>query len=190
LQRFCQLTPREREVFNILVRGKPHKQISYDLGISERTIKLHRHQLVEKLKARSLAELAVIAERLKLLLFVRASWRRGKQVRTRERRQARFCRLRDLAAGCAGRRERLGENHQREKRHDAVLKPIACGAPSSTHFDARSARRTRVFHFPDTADRGLTKVIPLLATALAQWHIGSPACDVGRRYGVTKSVDH
>lgn len=61
------------------MRGKPHKQISYDLGISERTIKLHRHQLVEKLKARSLAELAVIAERLKLLLFVRASWRRGKQ---------------------------------------------------------------------------------------------------------------
>ncbi|MGA9051715.1 MAG: LuxR C-terminal-related transcriptional regulator, partial [Pseudolabrys sp.] len=51
------------------MRGKPHKQISYDLGISERTIKLHRHQLVEKLKARSLAELAVIAERLKLLLF-------------------------------------------------------------------------------------------------------------------------
>jgi DNA-binding CsgD family transcriptional regulator len=165
LQRFCQLTPREREVFNILVRGKPHKQISYDLGISERTIKLHRHQLVEKLKARSLAELAVIAERLKLLLFVRASWRRGKQVRTRDRRQARFCRLRDLAAGCAGRRERLGENHQREKRHDAVLKPIACGAPSSTHFDPRLARRTRVFHFPDTSD-------------------------VGRRYGVTKSVDH
>lgn len=72
------------------MRGKPHKQISYDLGISERTIKLHRHQLVEKLKARSLAELAVIAERLKLLLFVRASWRRGKQVRTRDRRQARF----------------------------------------------------------------------------------------------------
>ena len=172
------------------MRGKPHKQISYDLGISERTIKLHRHQLVERLKARSLAELAVIAERLKLLLFVRASWRRGKQVRTRDRRQARSCRFRDLAAGCAGRRERLGENHQREKRHDAVLKPIACGAPSSTHFDPRSARRTRVFHFPDTADRGLTKVIPLLATALAQWHIGSSACDVGRRYGVTKSVYH
>ena len=43
---FAQLTPREREVFDLLVRGRPHKQISYDLGISERTVKLHRHQLV------------------------------------------------------------------------------------------------------------------------------------------------
>jgi RNA polymerase sigma factor (sigma-70 family) len=64
---FAQLTPREREVFDLLVRGKPHKQISYELGISERTVKLHRHQLVQKLKARSLAELAIIAERLGLL---------------------------------------------------------------------------------------------------------------------------
>src|SRR5262245_615949 len=64
---FAQLTPREREVFDLLVRGKPHKQISYELTISERTVKLHRHQLVQKLKARSLAELAVIAERLELL---------------------------------------------------------------------------------------------------------------------------
>ena len=63
---FAQLTPRERQVFDLLVRGKPHKQISHDLGISERTVKLHRHQLVEKLKARSLADLAVIAERLGL----------------------------------------------------------------------------------------------------------------------------
>jgi FixJ family two-component response regulator len=64
---FAQLTPREREVFGLLVHGKPHKQISYELGISERTVKLHRHQLVQKLKVRSLAELAVIAERLGLL---------------------------------------------------------------------------------------------------------------------------
>jgi FixJ family two-component response regulator len=63
---FAQLTPRERQVFDLLVRGRPHKQISHDLGISERTVKLHRHQLVEKLKARSLADLAVIAERLGL----------------------------------------------------------------------------------------------------------------------------
>jgi RNA polymerase sigma factor (sigma-70 family) len=64
---FAQLTPREREVFDLLVRGRPHKQISYELGISERTVKLHRHQLVQKLRVRSLAELAVIAERLGLL---------------------------------------------------------------------------------------------------------------------------
>jgi RNA polymerase sigma factor (sigma-70 family) len=64
---FAQLTPREREVFALLVCGKPHKQIAYELGISERTVKLHRHQVVQKLKVRSLAELAVIAERLGLL---------------------------------------------------------------------------------------------------------------------------
>ncbi len=62
-----QLTPREHEVFVLLVHGKPHKQIAYELGISERTVKLHRHQVVQKLKVRSLAELAVIAERLGLL---------------------------------------------------------------------------------------------------------------------------
>jgi RNA polymerase sigma factor (sigma-70 family) len=64
---FAQLTPREREVFALLVRGKPHKQIAYELGISDRTVKLHRHQVVQKLRVRSLAELAVIAERLGLL---------------------------------------------------------------------------------------------------------------------------
>jgi FixJ family two-component response regulator len=64
---FAQLTPRERRVFDLLVRGKLHKQISYELGMSERTVKLHRHQLADKLKARSLADLAVIAERLGLL---------------------------------------------------------------------------------------------------------------------------
>src|SRR5262249_45902592 len=64
---FALLTRREREVFALLVRGKPHKQIAYELGISERTVKLHRHEVVQKLKVRSLAELAVIAERLGLL---------------------------------------------------------------------------------------------------------------------------
>jgi len=62
-----RLTPREHEVFLLLVRGKPHKQISYELGTSERTIKLHRHNVMQKLEIRSLAELAVIAERLGLL---------------------------------------------------------------------------------------------------------------------------
>jgi hypothetical protein len=49
------------------VQGKPHKQIAFELAISERTVKLHRHQLVQKLQVRSLAELAVIGERLGLL---------------------------------------------------------------------------------------------------------------------------
>src|SRR5215475_5403941 len=65
--RIDELTPREREVFDHLVRGLPHKQIAYALSISERTVKLHRHQIVQKLRVRSLADLAVIAERLGLL---------------------------------------------------------------------------------------------------------------------------
>jgi FixJ family two-component response regulator len=64
---FSRLTSREREVFGLLVRGKPHKQIAYALGTSERTIKLHRHNVMEKFQVQSLAELAVIAERLGLL---------------------------------------------------------------------------------------------------------------------------
>jgi RNA polymerase sigma factor (sigma-70 family) len=64
---FAKLTPREQEVFALLVRGKPHKQIAFELGISDRTVKLHRHQLIQKLQVRSLAEAAVIAERLGLL---------------------------------------------------------------------------------------------------------------------------
>jgi FixJ family two-component response regulator len=63
----AQLTPREREVFDLLVRGKPHKQIAYALGTTERTIKLHRHNLMQKCQAKSLADLTVIAERLGLL---------------------------------------------------------------------------------------------------------------------------
>ena len=63
----ARLTPREHEVLLLLVRGKPHKQIAYEIGTSERTVKLHRHNVMEKLEIRSLAELAVIAERLGLL---------------------------------------------------------------------------------------------------------------------------
>ncbi len=62
-----QLTPREHEVFALLVRGKPHKQIAYALGTTERTVKMHRHNVMQKFRIQSLAELAVIAERLGLL---------------------------------------------------------------------------------------------------------------------------
>jgi len=61
------LTPREREVFALVVRGKRNKQIAYELGTSERTIKAHRHAVMEKLQVRSVAEAAAIAERLGLL---------------------------------------------------------------------------------------------------------------------------
>lgn len=61
------LTPRERQVFDMIVRGKINKQIAHELGTTERTIKAHRHQVMEKMQVQSLAELVSIAERLGLL---------------------------------------------------------------------------------------------------------------------------
>ena len=61
------LTPREREVFGLVVRGKLNKQIAHELGTTERTVKAHRHQVMEKIKVQSLAELVSLAERLGLL---------------------------------------------------------------------------------------------------------------------------
>jgi FixJ family two-component response regulator len=60
----AMLTPRERQVFALLVRGKPHKQIAYELGTAERTVKAHRHSIMMKLKVRSLAEAVSIADRI------------------------------------------------------------------------------------------------------------------------------
>jgi FixJ family two-component response regulator len=65
--RVSRLTAREQEVFALLARGRLHKQIAYTLGTSERTVKFHRHNVLEKLEAHSLADLAVIADRLGLL---------------------------------------------------------------------------------------------------------------------------
>jgi FixJ family two-component response regulator len=61
------LTARERQVFGLVVRGKLNKQIAHELGTTERTIKAHRHQVMEKMKVQSLAELVTLAERLALL---------------------------------------------------------------------------------------------------------------------------
>ena len=61
------LTARERQVFDLVVRGKLNKQIAHELGTTERTIKAHRHQVMEKMKVQSLAELVAMAERLGLL---------------------------------------------------------------------------------------------------------------------------
>lgn len=63
----ASLTPREHEVFMLLVRGKLNKQAAHDLGTSERTIKAHRHSIMQKLRVRSLAEAVSIAERLGIL---------------------------------------------------------------------------------------------------------------------------
>lgn len=61
------LTPRERQVFELIIRGKINKQIAHVLGTTERTIKAHRHQVMEKMQVQSLAGLVSIAERLGML---------------------------------------------------------------------------------------------------------------------------
>ena len=58
------LTPRERQVFERVARGKMNKEIAHELGATERTIKAHRSNIMEKLQIASAAELVLIAERL------------------------------------------------------------------------------------------------------------------------------
>ena len=58
------LTPRERQVFDLMIRGKINKQIAFALGPTERTIKMYRRNVMEKMNVHSLAELILIAARL------------------------------------------------------------------------------------------------------------------------------
>jgi FixJ family two-component response regulator len=65
-ERHRSLTPREREVMALVVRGQLNKQTGGELGISEITVKAHRGRVMRKMRARSLAELVKLAARLGL----------------------------------------------------------------------------------------------------------------------------
>lgn len=62
-ERIANLTPREYEVFQLVVQGLLNKQIGSQLGISEKTVKVHRSRVMDKMKAGSLAELVLFAQR-------------------------------------------------------------------------------------------------------------------------------
>ena len=66
-RRLKALTPREYEVFSLLVTGMANKEIAYELGTTERTIKAHRARIMEKMNAGSLADLVRFSEQLKTL---------------------------------------------------------------------------------------------------------------------------
>jgi len=63
-RRAAMLTPREHEVMQLVVQGKLNKQIAAELGTVEKTIKVHRARVIQKMGAESLAELVRIAEKL------------------------------------------------------------------------------------------------------------------------------
>jgi FixJ family two-component response regulator len=67
-RRFALLTPREREVMERVVAGLLNKQIGADLGTSETTVKIQRHQVMEKMGAGSLPELVRMADRLGIIV--------------------------------------------------------------------------------------------------------------------------
>ncbi|BDG05612.1 response regulator transcription factor [Anaeromyxobacter oryzae] len=63
-ERYRTLTPRERQVFALVTAGLLNKQVGYELGTSEKTVKVQRARVIEKMGARSLADLVRMADRL------------------------------------------------------------------------------------------------------------------------------
>jgi FixJ family two-component response regulator len=65
-ERFAGLTPREREVMLMATAGKMNKQIAFELGLSEITVKIHRGKVMRKMQTRTFADLVRLAEELGL----------------------------------------------------------------------------------------------------------------------------
>jgi len=63
-EKYTRLTPRERQVFALIVSGLINKEVAWELGVCEKTIKVHRARVVEKMEARSLPDLVRMAGRL------------------------------------------------------------------------------------------------------------------------------
>jgi FixJ family two-component response regulator len=63
-ERLNKLTPREKQVYALVVTGKLNKQIAYELSATERTIKAHRQKVMHKLQARSVVELVAFSDRV------------------------------------------------------------------------------------------------------------------------------
>jgi FixJ family two-component response regulator len=67
-QRFAALTPREREIMALVIVGRLNKQIAGELGVSEVTVKVHRGQIMRKMRAKSLPELVRMGDALNLTM--------------------------------------------------------------------------------------------------------------------------
>jgi two-component system response regulator FixJ len=77
VQRVATLSPREREVLDGLLAGRPNKLIAFDLGISVRTVEVHRARMMERLGMRQLAEVIRLGVLAKLRVSLSANERKG-----------------------------------------------------------------------------------------------------------------
>lgn len=66
--RMARLTPREREVLALLVEGRLNKQVACELGVAEKTIKVHRARVMEKMEAHSLVDLVRVIDKIRIPL--------------------------------------------------------------------------------------------------------------------------